>query len=72
MTDFTKYQGIIPAFYACYDKEGKVNIELIDLNRIRFRKISLKEGLDNLFERLPTDEHQHAIMEKAYLESRSL
>jgi hypothetical protein len=54
------------------DKEGKVNIELIDLNRIRFRKISLKEGLDNLFERLPTDEHQHAIMEKAYLENRSL
>lgn len=55
-----------------FDKEGKVNIELIDLNRIRFRKISLKEGLDNLFERLPTDEYQHAIMEKAYLENRSL
>jgi len=25
MKDLTKYQGIIPAFYACYDKEGAVN-----------------------------------------------
>ena len=25
MQDLSKYQGIIPAFYACYDKEGKVD-----------------------------------------------
>ena len=25
MKDFSKYQGIIPAFYACYDKEGRVD-----------------------------------------------
>ncbi len=25
MRDLTKYQGIIPAFYACYDKDGKVD-----------------------------------------------
>lgn len=25
MTDTKKYEGIIPAFYACYDAEGKVN-----------------------------------------------
>ena len=25
MKDFTKYQGIIPAFYACYDKDGAVD-----------------------------------------------
>ena len=25
MKDFSKYQGIIPAFYACYDKDGKVD-----------------------------------------------
>ena len=25
MKDLKKYQGIIPAFYACYDSEGKVN-----------------------------------------------
>ena len=25
MRDFKKYQGIFPAFYACYDAEGKIN-----------------------------------------------
>ena len=25
MKDLSKYQGIIPAFYACYDAEGAVN-----------------------------------------------
>ena len=25
MTDITKFQGIIPAFYACYDKEGNIS-----------------------------------------------
>ena len=25
MTDLKKYEGIIPAFYACYDAEGKIN-----------------------------------------------
>ena len=25
MTDFKKYEGIFPAFYACYDAEGKIN-----------------------------------------------
>ena len=29
MTDFTKYQGIIPAFYACYDQDGKVDAEAV-------------------------------------------
>lgn len=27
MTDITKYQGVFPAFYACYDKEGKISEE---------------------------------------------
>ena len=27
MSDMKKYEGIIPAFYACYDAEGKVSIE---------------------------------------------
>ena len=26
MKDFTKYEGIIPALYACYDNEGKVDL----------------------------------------------
>ena len=25
MTDLKKYQGIIPAFYACYDEKGDIN-----------------------------------------------
>lgn len=25
MNDRAKYQGIFPAFYACYDKEGRIN-----------------------------------------------
>ena len=27
MKDFSKYAGIIPAFYACYDKEGQISPE---------------------------------------------
>lgn len=27
MKDLTKYQGIIPAFYACYDKDGNISPE---------------------------------------------
>ena len=29
MKDIAKYQGIFPAFYACYDKEGKINPEAV-------------------------------------------
>ena len=29
MKDFTKYEGIIPAFYACYDKDGKVDTQAV-------------------------------------------
>ena len=29
MRDFSKYQGVIPAFYACYDKDGKVSPEAV-------------------------------------------
>lgn len=27
MKDITKYQGVIPAFYACYDKEGNISTD---------------------------------------------
>lgn len=27
MKDISKYRGVIPAFYACYDKEGAVSVE---------------------------------------------
>ncbi len=29
MKDISKYQGIFPAFYACYDKEGKVDAQAV-------------------------------------------
>ena len=29
MKDFTKYQGIIPAFYACYNAEGGIDTEAV-------------------------------------------
>ena len=29
MTDITRFQGIIPAFYACYDKEGNISPEAV-------------------------------------------
>ncbi|MDO4960723.1 MAG: dihydrodipicolinate synthase family protein [Eubacteriales bacterium] len=29
MKDITKYQGIIPAFYACYDKNGEISLSAV-------------------------------------------
>ena len=29
MKDLKKYEGIIPAFYACYDKEGKISTDAV-------------------------------------------
>ena len=29
MKDISKYQGIFPAFYACYDKEGQISAEAV-------------------------------------------
>ena len=39
MRDLTKYQGVIPAFYACYDAEGNVSPERVqELTRYFVRK----------------------------------
>ena len=29
MKDISKYQGIFPAFYACYDKDGRVDAQAV-------------------------------------------
>lgn len=29
MKDITKYQGVIPAFYACYDKNGNISVDAV-------------------------------------------
>lgn len=31
MRDITKYQGIIPAFYACYDETGEVDVNRVEI-----------------------------------------
>ena len=39
MRDISKYQGIIPAFYACYDDEGAISPERVEeLTRYMVRK----------------------------------
>lgn len=27
MRDLTKYRGVIPAFYACYDEKGDISVQ---------------------------------------------
>lgn len=51
--------------------DGTVRVEIIDLNRIRFRKISLEEGCKN-FERLPMNEEIVSVMAPSYATARNL
>lgn len=52
------------------DSDGKVQVELIDLNRIRFHKIDIQEGCQNFAERLPANERQRRIMAEVYAKER--
>ena len=45
--------------------DGTVRVEIIDLNRIRFRKIGLEEGCKN-FERLPVTESIVKVLAETY------
>lgn len=52
-------------------KKDGVDIELIDLNRLRFPgKVSLREGCRNFAERLPATDAMRRTMAKAYAEAR--
>ena len=45
MKDFSKYQGIFPAFYACYDDEGNISPE-----RVRaFTEYLIGKGVTGLY-----------------------
>ncbi len=45
MRDFKKYEGIIPAFYACYDKDGKV-----DAGAVRaLTRYYIEKGVNGLY-----------------------
>ena len=48
---------------------GTIRVEIIDLNRIRFRTIGLEEGCKN-FERLPVTEGVVEVLAKAYAAER--
>ncbi len=45
MRDLTKYQGVIPAFYACYDDNGDVSAE----RTANFAKYLLEKGVKGLY-----------------------
>lgn len=45
MKDLTKYQGIIPAFYACYEDDGEVSAE----RTAAFAKYLLEKGVKGLY-----------------------
>lgn len=49
--------------------DGTIRVEIIDLNRIRFRKISLDEGCKN-FERLPVSEGVVEVLAETYATER--
>ncbi len=45
MKDITKYQGIIPAFYACYDENGAVSPEKVEA----FTEHLIKKGVKGVY-----------------------
>ena len=45
MRDLTKYHGIIPAFYACYDDDGNVSAERTK----KFAEYLLNKGVKGLY-----------------------
>jgi len=49
--------------------DGSVLVDLIDLNRMAFGKVSLQQGCKN-FERLPATPHMHRIMAETYARER--
>ena len=51
------------------EKPEGVSVEIIDLNRMRFGKVSLEEGCKN-FERLPGTDEMFAVLANEYAKSR--
>ena len=45
MRNKSKYQGIIPAFYACYDDEGQISAERVE----RLTQLLLEKGVKGLY-----------------------
>lgn len=53
------------------DAEGRACVEIVDLNRIRFHRISAEEGLQG-FSRLPANDEMVRLMAEGYAEVRHL
>ena len=53
------------------DAEGRACVEIVDLNRIRFHRISAEEGLQG-FSRLPANAEMIRFMAEGYAEVRHL
>ena len=51
------------------ETDGGVKVEIIDLNRIRFRKVGIEEGCRN-FERLPGTQEMFAVLSEEYAKAR--
>jgi len=51
------------------DIPNKIPIEIVDLNRIIFRKVNMRKGCKN-FERLPGNDHMLNIMATTYAKAR--
>lgn len=51
------------------DKEGKIHLELVDLNRMDHGPLDMEKGCRN-FERLPATPHMHRLMAESYAQER--
>ena len=70
--------GVITTLFRSYHRDDNilfaekpegVSVEIIDLNRMRFGKVSLEEGCKN-FERLPGTDEMFAVLADEYAKSR--
>lgn len=50
-------------------ENGHILIDIVDLNRMSFGKLDMKQGCKN-FERLPATSHMHRILAEAYAKER--
>lgn len=67
MSDSKKYQGIIPAFYACYDEDGRISVE----RARRFARDLIDRGVNGLYVGGSSGEciYQHPEEREALLEA---
>lgn len=52
-------------------EDGKIVLDIVDLNRMAFGKLDMKHGCKN-FERLPATAHMHKVLAEAYAQERGL